>query len=300
MPTHQLLELALRLLRQDEDRSQDAGLRAAPRPPGRRPRTAHRARLQRSPGHRRPAVPVAVGLDHHPQGRRCHGLGQHPDVAGDGTEIDLDPGPSTRVGRRDHNVSSSGGSRAGRSEARKPRAGPRWAAAPWIHAPAAAASKAGTCWANSAPMMPANTSPEPAVANRSSPVVESRTRPARLGHDRGRPFQEHDRTGLGRQRPDRRDAVRTRAPAGEEPELAVVGREHARRRPGPEDGGRAVRRPGQGEEAVPVHHHRGRRGGHQLSHFGRRGVAPAEARPDDEGVEAVEVLGDGGGPGHGR
>ena len=54
------------------------------------------------PGHRRPAVPVAVGLDHRTQLGRRRDAGQHGGVVGHGRQVDLGPGRArATLGHRD-------------------------------------------------------------------------------------------------------------------------------------------------------------------------------------------------------
>ena len=71
-------------------------------------------------------------------------------------------------------------------------------------------------------MMPESTSPVPAVASRSSPAVEMRTRPRGSATTVAGPLSSTTAPVVGGQRAGRRQAVGPRAPPGEQAELAVV------------------------------------------------------------------------------
>ena len=95
-PADELVELVLGLLGQHEHRRQDAGLAERHALLHQGDAQALGARLERGSGHRGGAVAVAVGLHHHPEGGRRHGLGQHAHVRGDGTQVHLHPGACRR------------------------------------------------------------------------------------------------------------------------------------------------------------------------------------------------------------
>ncbi len=89
---------------------------------------------------------------------------------------------SAQAQRVDATVSLTGdpsadGIRSTMSPASSPRRGPRRAASAWSQAAAAAARSGASPAASSAPIIPASTSPEPAVASRSSPWSTIRTSP---------------------------------------------------------------------------------------------------------------------------
>ena len=135
-------------------------------------------------------------------------------------------------------------------------------------------------------MMPLSTSPVPAVARRASPRRDDAHLAVRVGDHRGRALQQHD--GAGAAAASARAAAMRSGPGavpGEPLELAVVGREHRRRRarpPSTEAASRAER-----GEAVAVDD-----GGQSASgdHVARTRVgvagAGAEPGPDHERLEA--------------
>ena len=115
-------------------------------------------------------------------------------------------------------------------------------------------------------------------------------RPAGLGDDRRRALEQHDRAEVGGEPADRGESVGGRAVAGEQAELAVVGRQHG----GPlalvQHRGRTVGVPCQREQSVAVDDHRhGGRGDRRPGRLHGEAL-PAQSRADDEGVEAVQVL----------
>ena len=146
------------------------------------------------------------------------------------------------------------------------------------------------------PMMPASTSPVPAVASRASPVSTTSTVPVGVGDHRGPALEQHDAPAA----PARsRAAAKRSAPggcAGQALELAVVGGEdHVRARPG-----RRRRRAERGE-AVGVDHDRrtGRPSPppmprrHSSAHLGagRRTPRPLPTTSAAKRSSAVEHLG---------
>src|SRR6185369_8275793 len=108
------------------------------------------ARGERRPRHGDRTVTVGVCLHDRPDRARRDALADRAHVVLDGAEVDLGPGPAT--------AHASDSNTAGRwtttSLATSPRLGPRQAAEPWSHAPPAAASKAATPCASSAPIVP--------------------------------------------------------------------------------------------------------------------------------------------------
>ena len=132
--------------------------------------------VQRRPGDRDRAVPVAVGLHHGPHGRRSDRGAQHRDVVRDRVEVDLGPRPT--VGRR-HDSSVRATLRASSrkqledvagDEAR--RAARARAASACTHAAAAAARSGST------PVRASSRSCQPARRPcRPSPAVRRRGRP---------------------------------------------------------------------------------------------------------------------------
>ena len=306
-PADELVELVLGLLGQDEHRGQDAGL--AQRHPllDERHAQALGAGLERGPGHGSGAVAVAVGLDDHPEGRRGHGLGQHAHVGGDGAQVHLHPGLAPGVGQRHrHRDSRTPGSSPGRSEATSPRAGPAAAARPCSQARGRGRLERRDLLREQGADDPGQHIPGPRRGQPLVPCGRQEDGAGRLGHDGRRPLQQHDRARRRGQLPRRGQAVRPRLAPGQQPELTVVRREHRRSRPVPQERRGAVGRPGQREQPVAVHHDRHLRLGHQLAHLGGGGVAAAQAGPDDQRLEPVEVLrhrgrprGRGQRPGHG-
>ena len=101
-------------------------------------------------------------------------------------------------------------------------------------------------------MMPASTSPVPAVASRASPAATTRTSPAGSATTVAGPLSSTTAPRVGGQPAGGGDAVGARALPGEQPELAVVGRQHGRRRAAAQQRGGAVVVPGQGEQPVAV------------------------------------------------
>ena len=178
-----------RLLGQHEDRCVDAGLAqldafgdtsATHRP--------SRSGRERGSPDRDRAVAVAVGLDDRPHRGRGDGGPQHLDVVRDRVEIDLGPRPTARrtfIGRdrpwrsadRAARRSCAGSDRRCRRRRRPARQSP---SAPPRRAPMRPSPRPATVStpdASIVTIMPASTSPVPAVASRSSPRSTTSTSP---------------------------------------------------------------------------------------------------------------------------
>ena len=111
-----------------------------------------------------------------------------------------------------------------------PTCGPRRAASACSHAAVAAARSGGRPDARRAPIIPASTSPEPAVARRSSPWSTTRTAPVSSAITVAGPFSSTVQPSwiANARAASRRSATGRRS--GELLELAVVRREDSRRR----------------------------------------------------------------------
>ena len=101
-------------------------------------------------------------------------------------------------------------------------------------------------------MIPARTSPVPAVARRWSPAVTTRTSPSGLATIVVGPFSTTTLRVSARQSTGRHDAVGVGPGAREQAELAVVGREHRWRVASTQPTGTAGLVPGNGEQCVTV------------------------------------------------
>ena len=257
-------QLLGRLLAEHQDRAVDAGLRAARRPPAPARRTARCAPAgERGARGEHRAVAVAVGLHHGPhlrparpraamRARRC--------ARSRAADTSAHAHAAHRRSRRRAARPARRAAAAGRSPATSPTAGPRRRRARRASTRRPPPPRtAGTCCASSAPMMPASTSPVPAVASRSSPAVTTSTSAVGLGDHRGRTLQQHHAAGVGGQPARRDDAIGTGRGAGEHLELAVVRREHRRRVAPAQQRGGTVGVPRHREQAVAVDHRRHRR-----------------------------------------
>ena len=178
------------------------------------------------------AVAVAVGLDDGPHAGRRDGLAQHADVVGEGVEVDLGPRPAARTV-----VASSRGGRAPSGRAvdevagDEPGApGPRGRASAWSHAAGRRGAERSMPVASRAPTMPDSTSPVPAVASRASPLATTSTSPPGAATTVDRPLSSTTARRSAASRRTASEAVGARAVPGEQPVLAVVRRQHGRRR----------------------------------------------------------------------
>ena len=146
--------------------------------------------------------------------------------------------------------------------------------------------------ASRAPMMPDSTSPVPAVARRASPFGDDEDVAARLGDDRGRALEQHDAPQVGgqaaggarggRRRAAARRAGRTRRRAG----VRTVGARRAA-----QHAWRPVRRSHASANSPSPSTTTGSAASATVARTAADGVLlAAEAGPDDEGVEAVEVV----------
>ena len=127
--------------------------------------------------------------------------------------------------------------------------------------------------------MPDRTSPVPAVASRASPLATTQHVAAGRGDDGDRALEQHDRAQVGGQPAGGQEPVGGRAMPGEQPVLAVVGRQHGRRRAAVRAPAPRHRRPTPGRTARRRRRRAGRwRAADRRPHRGHRVRLPTEAR----------------------
>ena len=175
------------------------------------------------------------------------------------------------------------------SPATMPRGEARPAAAMCSAEPPAAARWPSRPCARSAPTIPLNTSPVPAVASRG--VGGNREQRDAVGptHHCGGALQQHRHTGVRGERPDRGEVIGTGWSAGERGELTRVGRDDGGVHPAGRDRGQVV---GSVErvEAIAVDDDRKLRAGHDPAHRGAGGPLAAKPGTDDQGAIAMQVM----------
>ena len=142
-----------------------------------------------------------------------------------------------------------------------------------------------------AAIIPARTSPLPAVASRSSALVTSRTAPDDDATTVVGPLRSDDRAQLAGELAGGRDAIGPRLVPGEQGELTVVRGEHRRLRLAAATIAVAESTlDGEGVQPVAVEHERHIRPASDLADGDAGLIAPAESRSEHEGVEAVQFA----------